>query len=58
MHRDRGSMKAPVVIVTATLTFAILLAASLLIATSTRGESRPHPALDRPAGRIGPWPPS
>jgi hypothetical protein len=30
-------MKAPVVIVTATLTVAILLAASLLIVTGTRG---------------------
>jgi hypothetical protein len=32
-------MKAPVVIVTATLTVAILLAASFLIATGTRGEN-------------------
>jgi hypothetical protein len=32
-------MKAPVVIVTATLTLAILLAASLLIVTGTRGEN-------------------
>jgi hypothetical protein len=31
-------MKSPVVIVTATLTAAILLAASFLIATGTRGE--------------------
>ena len=38
MHRDWVSMKAPVVIVTATLTLAILLAASFLIATGTRGE--------------------
>jgi hypothetical protein len=37
MHRDRGSMKAPVVLVTATLAFAILLAASLLIATGAGG---------------------
>ena len=43
MHRDWVSMKAlvkaPVVIVTATLTLAILLAASFLIATGTRGEN-------------------
>jgi hypothetical protein len=34
-------MKTPVVLVTITLTVAILLAASLLIATGTRGESNP-----------------
>ncbi len=32
-------MKSPVVIVTAALTVAILLAASFLIATGTRGEN-------------------
>lgn len=32
-------MKAPVVVVTAALTVAILVAASLLIATGTRGEN-------------------
>jgi hypothetical protein len=32
-------MKTPVVLVTATLTVAILLAASFLIATGTRGEN-------------------
>ena len=32
-------MKAPVVLVAATLTVAILLAASFLIATGTRGEN-------------------
>jgi aldose sugar dehydrogenase len=32
-------MKAPVVLVTAALTVAILLAASFLIATGTRGEN-------------------
>jgi len=41
MHRDWGSMKAPVILVTATLTVAILLAVSLLIATGTRGENAP-----------------
>jgi hypothetical protein len=45
MHRDWVSMKAPVVIVTASLTLAILLAASFLIATGTRGEN----AFRRPA---------
>jgi hypothetical protein len=35
--RDRESMKAPVLIVTATLALAILLAGWLLIATGTRG---------------------
>ena len=35
---DRIVMKSPVVIVTAALTVAILLAASFLIATGTRGE--------------------
>jgi hypothetical protein len=37
MHRDWGSMKAPVVLVTATLTFAILIAATLLVATGAHG---------------------
>jgi hypothetical protein len=37
-HRDRLTMKTPVVIVTVALTVAILLAASFLIATGTRGE--------------------
>ncbi len=41
MHRDKGSMKAPVILVTATLTVAILLAVSLLLATGTRGENAP-----------------
>jgi hypothetical protein len=35
-------MKSPVVIVTAALTVAILLAASFLIATGTRGEETDH----------------
>jgi hypothetical protein len=34
-------MKSPVVLVTAALTAAILLAATLLIATATRGEEAP-----------------
>jgi hypothetical protein len=36
-------MKTPVVLVTATLAAAILLAASLLIATGTRGEDALRP---------------
>jgi hypothetical protein len=44
-------MKTPVVLVAATLTAAILLAASLLIATGTRGEGAPRPLTDNPAGR-------
>jgi hypothetical protein len=39
-------MKAPVVIVTATLTLAILLAASFLIAAGTRGENAFRPPAD------------
>ena len=36
-------MKTPVVLVTVALTLAILMAASLLIATGTRGEDAPAP---------------
>jgi hypothetical protein len=44
-------MKTPVVLVTAALTAAILLAATLLIATGTRGEEvLPH--ADPPAGQM------
>jgi hypothetical protein len=45
-------MKSPVVLVTAALTAAILLAASLLIATGTRGEGapRPHNVITREGG--------
>jgi hypothetical protein len=42
-------MKTPLVIVTATLTAAILLAASLLIATGTRGENALEPRPGNPA---------
>jgi hypothetical protein len=45
-------MKAPVVLVTAALTMAILVAASLLIATGTRGENAFRLLTDNPAGRI------
>jgi hypothetical protein len=44
-------MKSPVVLVTAALTAAILLAASLLIATGTRGEGVLRPLTEHPAGR-------
>jgi hypothetical protein len=44
-------MKAPVLLVTASLTAAILLAASFLIATGTRGENAFHLLSDNPAGR-------
>jgi hypothetical protein len=42
-------MKAPVVLVAAALTAAILLTASLLIATGTRGEGALRPLTDHPA---------
>jgi hypothetical protein len=45
-------MKAPVVLVTAALTVAILLAASFLIATGTHGEDALRPLAGHPAGQI------
>jgi hypothetical protein len=36
-------MKTPVVLVTVALTLAILLTASLLVVTGTRGENAPAP---------------
>jgi len=45
-------MKTPVVIVTAALTAAILLAATLLIATGTHGEGALRPLTGNPAGRM------
>jgi hypothetical protein len=45
-------MKTPVLIVTAALTAAILLAASLLIVTGTRGEGAQRPLTDHPADRV------
>jgi aldose sugar dehydrogenase len=45
-------MKTPVALVTAALTVAILLAASLLIATGTRGRGELSPPTGAPAGRI------
>jgi hypothetical protein len=50
-------MKAPVVLVAATLTVAILLAASILIATGTRGENALRPLFDKPAGHSLQLPP-
>ena len=44
-------MKTPVVLVTLTLTVAILLAASLLIVSSTRGEDAFWPLTAPAAGR-------
>jgi aldose sugar dehydrogenase len=45
-------MRTPVVLVAAALTIAILLAASFLIATGTRGEDAPLPLAASPAGQI------
>jgi hypothetical protein len=45
-------MKTPVALVTAALTAAILLAASFLVATGTRGEDAFAPHQVNPAGRI------
>jgi hypothetical protein len=41
-------MKSPVVLVAVALTAAILLAASLLIATGTRGEDAARPSFTAP----------
>jgi hypothetical protein len=51
-------MKSPVVLVTAALTAAILLATSFLIATGTRGEDAPGSISVSPAGRTLMTPPS
>jgi hypothetical protein len=51
-------MRAPVVIVAAALTVAILLAASFLIATGTRGENALRPLFDKPAGQSLRLPPA
>lgn len=47
-------MKAPVLLVAVTLTMAILLAGSLLIATGTRGEDALWPLRIHPAGSAVP----
>jgi hypothetical protein len=44
-------MKTPVALVTVGLTVAILLAASFLIATGTRGQDEPAPLIGAPADR-------
>jgi len=51
-------MKTPVVIVTAALAAAILLAASLLIATGPRGEGALPPLIGNPADRMVPASPA
>jgi hypothetical protein len=45
-------MKAPLIIVTAALTVAILIAASFLIATGTRGENALWLLIQSPADQI------
>jgi hypothetical protein len=47
-----ATMKTPVVLVTAALTVAILVVASFLIATGTRGENAFWLHEDSPAGQI------
>jgi hypothetical protein len=54
-NRERAMMKTPVVLVTATLTVAIILATSLLIVTGTHGEDAFSPT-GKPAERIAPAP--
>jgi hypothetical protein len=51
-------MKAPVVLVTVALTVAILLAASFLIATGTRGENVWRLRSDNPASQSLPTSPA
>jgi hypothetical protein len=57
-HRDRSTMKAPVVLVTVALSVAILLAASFLIATGTRGENALRLRSDDPASQSLPTSPA
>jgi hypothetical protein len=45
-------MKSPVVLVTAALTAAILLAVTLLIATGVRGEDAPWPLAGHSSGPV------
>jgi hypothetical protein len=51
-------MKAPVVLVAAALTVAILLTASFLVATGTRGENALRLGSDNPASRSLPTSPA
>jgi hypothetical protein len=52
------SMKSPVIIVTLALAVAILLTASLLVATGTRGQEQPWPPATHAADRKVPTPPA
>jgi hypothetical protein len=52
------SMKSPVIIVTLALAVAILLTASLLIATGTRGQEQPWPPATHAADLTAPKPPA
>jgi hypothetical protein len=56
------SMKSPVIIVTLALAAAILLTASLLVATGTRGQEtlgqQPWPPTTHAADRMVPAPPA
>jgi hypothetical protein len=49
-HRDQAKMKTPFVVVTLALAMAILLAASLLIATGTQGEDALWPLGEHAPG--------
>jgi hypothetical protein len=53
-RRNQATMKTPVVLVTAGLTVAILVVASFLIATGTRGESSLWPPAGDPSEQILP----
>jgi hypothetical protein len=52
LHRERAMMKAPAVFVSVALALAILLAASFLIATGTRGENALRPLTDNLLGQF------
>jgi hypothetical protein len=51
-------MKAPIILVTTALTLAIVLAASLLIATGTRGDGAFRPLTANPGKQIAPVSPT
>ncbi|HKO73224.1 MAG TPA: hypothetical protein VJV58_20020 [Bradyrhizobium sp.] len=50
-------MKTPVVLVALSLAMAILLSASLLIATGARGENAPRGPSRQPQSWVSPGPP-
>ena len=52
------SMKSPAIIVTLALAAAILLTASLLVATGTRGQEQPWPPATHATERMVPTPPA